>query len=1081
MNNESSIEANGIEELKHGTYKAFDLSHSQNIIRVLHVDDESDQLKLTKLFIERADPAILVDSTSSPKRALHMHQPYDCIVSDFLMPVIDGVQLAKIVRETSEIPFIIYTGHGSEEVASKAFAVGVDDYVRKELDPGHFQVLAKRIRHSVEKRRAEQALMESEEKYRSLVEGSINGIAIVQGTDVKYVNRALLKMLGYQSEDEMIGKDFTDFVSPEYRKMMVERGHAREEGDDVTDQYEFKALHKDGHEFDAELSVSRINYLGGIARQGIITDITKQKKAEEELEKSKRHFQALFNIIVDPVVILDDAGTILEVTERMEEVSGYDIEELLGKRFMKLDIVTPESKEILRLHLGKQLKGVDSSPYNIEVVTKYGKMISYEVNAQKIEYRGAPAVMAVLRDITERKLYEERLEALHKHASELASAETIGEIAELTFNAIELVLGFQSGGFNIVRGNMLSPIFIKGINVEPYTDLPLEDSGITARAVRTSQSQIVDDTREDENYLPVMVNGEDISLSELALPVIVDDKVGAVINLESARPNAFDEEDKKLLEILSIHIASAMEKLKHLELLQASEDRYQTLLESSRDAICVIADEKFAYVNRRHAEILGFVDPLDLIGRHAIEFVSPEDKRRVITMIKGRSKGEEHPIRYELRLQRKDGIKIPVETHVSVIDYDGKMASLAFTRDITERKRYEETLVALHRHARELSQSESLDEIFQITLKAMEQTLGFDRVDILMVEEDALKQVAANDELPSGLELPLEGKGIMQEALREKRSILVNDVVKRMDYVFVRDPEAGELIPEHPQSRSELTTPIMVENKAVGVLNVESPHLNAFTRRDETLLEMLAMHVASALSRLRHIERLEEMVEERTKELIDAERMVAAGRIASMVGHDLRSPLQTIKNAVYLLKKSSEHDPDVTDTIEDAVNRTGAMLEELRYRTRETPLKVETINLSEMIQAAVKGASIPDSIDIEIDTGENLEAVSLDRLKMRRVLDNLISNAVGAMPEDGTLTIKARRDVDKVIIGVSDTGVGVSNERMINLFKPFYTTKPTGIGLGLAYCKRAIESHGGTITGESMEGEGTTFTIKLPI
>jgi len=141
-------------------------------------------------------------------------------------------------------------------------------------------------KESVEHNRVEEALRESEEKYRSLVKDSMHGIAIVQGLEMRFVNRALLKMFGFHSEDEMVGHTFTEFVSPEQRRVLAERGLARQEGKPVVSRYEFKALRKDGTEFDAELSVSRITYQGSLARQGIIRDISERKRAEEALQRA---------------------------------------------------------------------------------------------------------------------------------------------------------------------------------------------------------------------------------------------------------------------------------------------------------------------------------------------------------------------------------------------------------------------------------------------------------------------------------------------------------------------------------------------------------------------------------------------------------------------------------------------------------------------------------------------------------------------------------------------------------------------------------------------------------------------------
>ena len=119
-------------------------------IRVLYVDDEAYQHQLVKIFLEGSDPSIRVHPISSPKEALlKLDQTYDCIVSDFSLPEMDGIEFAQTVKEKVDIPIIIYTGRGSEEDASAAFAAGVDDYVLKGIGDSHFILLANRIKASV--------------------------------------------------------------------------------------------------------------------------------------------------------------------------------------------------------------------------------------------------------------------------------------------------------------------------------------------------------------------------------------------------------------------------------------------------------------------------------------------------------------------------------------------------------------------------------------------------------------------------------------------------------------------------------------------------------------------------------------------------------------------------------------------------------------------------------------------------------------------------------------------------------------------------------------------------------------------
>jgi len=134
----------------------FDQSEPTRDLRVLHIDDEVSHLDLSKAFLEMVDEDMAIESVASSKEALKLlkSETYDCVVSDFQMPDLDGIELAKRIREFSDVPIILYTGRGSEEVAETAFTAGVDDYIRKEINPRHYQVLARRIRVVVVKKRA---------------------------------------------------------------------------------------------------------------------------------------------------------------------------------------------------------------------------------------------------------------------------------------------------------------------------------------------------------------------------------------------------------------------------------------------------------------------------------------------------------------------------------------------------------------------------------------------------------------------------------------------------------------------------------------------------------------------------------------------------------------------------------------------------------------------------------------------------------------------------------------------------------------------------------------------------------------
>jgi signal transduction histidine kinase/DNA-binding NarL/FixJ family response regulator len=192
-------------------------SHRQSeAIKVLYLDDEEDQLTLTKLYLERADPSIQITSVSSPIEALNLIQSmaFDCILSDYRMPKMNGIEFAKMVKVATDTPIIIYTGHGSEEIAEAAFSAGIDDYIRKDFDPSHYKVLLKRIKSVVEKRRAESRLASSLETLLGILDTIPSGLFIYQYEPpdrlvLRYSNPEAKRLIGFDI-DEWLGKEFDE-------------------------------------------------------------------------------------------------------------------------------------------------------------------------------------------------------------------------------------------------------------------------------------------------------------------------------------------------------------------------------------------------------------------------------------------------------------------------------------------------------------------------------------------------------------------------------------------------------------------------------------------------------------------------------------------------------------------------------------------------------------------------------------------------------------------------------------------------------------------------------------------------------
>ena len=241
----------------------------------------------------------------------------------------------------------------------------------------------------------------------------------------------------------------------------------------------------------------------------------------------------------------------------------------------------------------------------------------------------------------------------------------------------------------------------------------------------------------------------------------------------------------------------------------------------------------------------------------------------------------------------------------------------------------------------------------------------------------------------------------------------------------------------------------------------------------------------------RNSERLRALVRERTRELEEAqeqllrrERLAALGELAGSVAHEIRNPLGVIKNSIYFLRltqkledaKAKEH----LGLIEKEIDRSNRIITELLDYTRNPILETRRFVLREAVEKALAGLELPGTVSLERALGEAALTVEADPSQVERILDNLLVNAVQAMPEGGTLRVECRRRGGEAVVGIIDTGVGIEEESLSKIFEPLYTSKAHGIGLGLALSQRYAQLNRGRIEFETRLGQGTTFRLVLP-
>lgn len=233
------------------------------------------------------------------------------------------------------------------------------------------------------------------------------------------------------------------------------------------------------------------------------------------------------------------------------------------------------------------------------------------------------------------------------------------------------------------------------------------------------------------------------------------------------------------------------------------------------------------------------------------------------------------------------------------------------------------------------------------------------------------------------------------------------------------------------------------------------------------------------------VQRLTDELEVKNRELARKNRLADLGQMAAHVAHEVRNNLVPVTLYLSLLRRRLAGDAEglsVLDKIAAGFTDLDAMVNDLLHFTsdrdphlRRFPLRKLVDDLFGSLAPQLKAQSICAVAEVPQD-----EMLLADRDMLRRALLNLVLNSLDAMPDGGTLTIRASRDSEAVELAVADTGPGLSDDTCRRAFEPFYTTKPGGTGLGLAIVYRIAEVHGGEVLAENGPDMGAVFTLRIP-
>jgi PAS domain S-box-containing protein len=586
--------------------------------------------------------------------------------------------------------------------------------------------------------------------------------------------------------------------------------------------------------------------------------------------------------------------------------------------------------------------------------------------------------------------------------------------------------------------------------------------------------------------------------SIMSVPVVLQNQTVGFIGLDSVHKlKDWREEDVTTLRLFGQIAISALERAKNQNALAKSEADLRALFSSMEDVVFVVdGDGRYTRIAPTNPALL-VRPPDELLGQLMRDVLPKQDAERFLAAIKE-------------TLEKNDATQLEYEQTVAgeVYWFLANLTKLDensvfwVARDITERKKSEEAIRRRNEYlavsaeiGKLVTSTLDLNSIFTRTVKLISERFDMHHVAIFIVEETGFNAVLREATGLAGAEMKINrhtvtvnNESIIGQVTTNGLSVVVNDVRKDPTYKF------NPLLPE---TKSEAAIPLRIGNRTIGVVDLQSKFVDAFTEDEISVLQTLADQVAIAIDNARSFELSQEAV----KEMREIDR-VKSQFLANM-SHELRTPLNSIIGFSRVILKGI--DGPVTELQQQdlsAIYNSGQHLLSLindildlaKIEAGKMELAFDEVNMADVTNSVISTMSglVKDKpIELKRIIEPDLPTVRADAIRIRQVMINLLSNAAKFTDEgDITVHVGVRPGPSgrlELQVNVTDSGAGISKEDQAKLFQAFSqvddspTRKTGGTGLGLSICQNLINMHGGRIWVDSEVGHGSTFSFTLPI
>ncbi|MBM4070517.1 MAG: PAS domain S-box protein [Planctomycetes bacterium] len=808
--------------------------------------------------------------------------------------------------------------------------------------------------------------------------------------------------------------------------------------------------------------------------------------------------EALFDGIDDAIFVHDRDGNILEVNPAACRRLGYTREELL--RLNTRDIDDPELAAGFEERLRTQL-----ASGNLRCEGRHrakdGRLIYVDINTSAIRFRGQSAVLAVIRDITDRKRAEGRLQAQFAVARVLAEGGSLEECGRKLLQVLSEALGCDAASIFVVNRDKrllecLETWHQAGLGAPEFETMTRricfpQGNGLPGRVWATSQPAVITDLALDANFPRLDIALREGLRSACAFPILLGNETVGVIEFFHRGRQLPDPDLVSLMASFGSQIGFVLERQRIEKALRNSEALYQSLVDclpqnifrKDREGRLTFCNKLYcATLKRPLAELLGKTDfdlfPIELAAKYV------RDDQKVLQSGETIETFERHLL--------PDGTSIYVQVvKTPVRDIQGDIiGTQGIFWDVTEKKRAEEMIADSERRYRQLTEA---------TQDAIVVADQFGMVSLFNPSAQRMFGYSAEEIIgqPVTQLMPVELRGLHERGLAR--------------YLKTRQPRViGHIVEMHGRRKDGSEFPLEL---ALSAISLGPPGPDG----REPVQFLGAMRDLTERNRIRSM-------------LIQNERLASIGLLSAGVAHEINNPLAFVANNLVVLERDTkglmellnhyvshwsilagvndevaaraeslalevdleyvrENLPRLIKRTRDGVDRVSRIVQSLRGLARTDAPKRQDTHIPDLVENSLemlRGRLRRSNIEV-LQEHDALPRAPCVSSQIGQVLLNLLVNAVQAVetvrPHGGRIVVRTCRLTDEMLIEVEDNGCGIEPVHLPRLFDPFFTTKDVGegTGLGLSISHNIVTGHGGRLEVRSKPGEGSAFRMYLPL